>query len=74
MLTEVLVLEIRASYQRGVRGRSIGALAKRFGVSPGTILDIVKDLAMTSALGYDSPWPDASYGGYPALGWLGREG
>jgi hypothetical protein len=41
VLTEALVLGIRASHERGVRDRGIGALAKLFGVSPGTVQAII---------------------------------
>jgi hypothetical protein len=41
VLTEALVLEIRAGYERGVRGRGIEALAKWLGVSHQTIRNVV---------------------------------
>jgi DNA-binding XRE family transcriptional regulator len=40
-LAQVSVDEIRALYQRGVRGRGYQALAKRFGVNESTIRDII---------------------------------
>lgn len=41
-LTEAQVKEIRALYRRGVRGLGREALAKRYGISPRTIVELLR--------------------------------